>query len=423
MIRYLVERIRDGAFLELELPVSVESAGQGLSVPGWFAGTVEPDIGALRDDRGELLLDPGSAYIHEEVDGIIRGTWVLDESKIEGEAWKLKGSGFSHFFEGRPFEGEYRGINVDPVAAARHVIVHAQSFAGADIGVRLVGSSSVRVGTDSDEKQDAAQKKADDAKAASERAKKALDKARDTAKKNNTPGNKALVEIRKKEADTANERKKKADEALSAAKQKASDDGGAWKLLWWDTPDCFTAIDDAIAAAGMEWVEWSGWNADRTKILKEIRAVDRVGRKQDSLLFVEGDNIIETVVVEDSLSEYANTVLAIGAGEGRQTLRVTVGQQDTRFRKVHVLDAKDVTKKAVLERRAHDELKIRSAKLRIEAIRVMQHDFAQFGTFGVGDTILVDAEVSWLGRVTLWRRITELERLSDEVIDLTLGDA
>lgn len=480
MIRFIVERISDGEFLDLELPISVSSAGSALNGPGTFRGSMEPDVGGLRTADGALIVDPYSTFIHEEVDGEIRGTWLVTRSELDGESWTVEGQGFSAYFAGRPFEGEYKGAQVDPLDAARHVVAHAQSFAGADIGVTVVGSSSVRVGTDSDQKADAAKslmdarKAAWDAKAKPRKALqehikrlsapfdktiKALDKQRkaltDTyeakvkakapageiaaAKSAVTAKSNQLAAAREDKRDTLQPHKDEleslreaeaplkaaydqAKDAYAAAKEQAQKDGGAWKILWWDTPDCLDAIREAVEAARYEWVEWSGWNADRSRVLKEIRCVPRVGRKQDSLVFVEGDNVIETVVLEVDSSEYANTVLAIGAGEGRDALRVTVSAADSRRRKVHVLDAKQVTKRDSLVSRAKAELRRRMVRVRVAGVRVIDHPNAEFGVFGVGDTILLDCEAGWLGRQRLWRRIESVERDGDSVADLMLGD-
>lgn len=424
MHRYIVERIADGEFLELELPITVSGAGVAVNGPGSLSGTVAPDVGGLRDGSGVLIIDPFATLIHEEADGVIRGTWLVTRSELDGAVWSVEGAGFASFFRDRPYEGEYRGVQVDPVAVARHVVTHAQSFVSADLGVTVVGSSTVKVGSTSDNAEIAAQAAADAAKAAVESTKAALEAARAAAKADPSPANKAVVETRKAAADAAAATKKTRDEALKVAKEAVREDGGAWKILWWDTPDCFQAMQEAIDAAGMEWVEWSGWNSDRTAILKEIRVVSRVGRKQDGLQFVEGDNIVETVVVEDDADLYANKVIAIGAGEGRDALRVTVAVADTRRSKPFVLDAKDVTKKAVLEQLANAELRKRQRKLRVDAIRVdASHPNAGRGTFGVGDTILVDAEVGWIGRKRLWQRIEEIEWVGLDVCDLMLGDA
>lgn len=421
MHRFIVERVSDGVFLDLDLPVEVSGVGASLNAPGQFSGTVAPDVGALRDGSGRLLIDPYATLIHEEADGVIRGSYLVTRSEVDGESWKVEGKGFSSFLEGRPFEGEFRGVREDAAAVARHVWVHAQSFAGANLGVTVKGTTGALLGTDSDLKVGAALTGSKNAKGAVDAAKAALKDKRAAAKSSPTPANKAAVTAAEAAVTAAEKAKTAADAALEKAKEQQSEDGGAWKILWWDSPDCFNAFTEAVSEAGHEWVEWSGWNADRSKILKEIRIVERVGRRQGSLAFVEGDNIIETVVVEDDITEYANTIVALGAGEGRSALRVTVGRADSRLRRVHVLDAKHVTKKAVLEGMARAELDRRALKIRVDAVRVSDHPNAEFGVFGVGDDILVDCDVAWLGRQQLWRRVVSVE-FSDEFADLVLGD-
>lgn len=344
MLRYIVERISDGQFLDLELPVTVSGASRRLCGAGAFSGTVAPDVGGLRDASGELLVDPYATYLHEEADGVIRGTWLVTRSEIDGDEWSIEGQGFSAYFSGRPYEGEYRGVGVDPVEVARHVVEHAQSFSGADIGVTVRGSTGRRVGTEEE----------------------------------------------------------------------------PWELLWWDTPDCLDSIEEAFEVAEVEWIEWSGWNADRTRILKEIRVLPRAGRNRDDLAFIEGDNIVETVVIEDDIKDWCNVVVAIGAGEGRDALRSTVGKPAKRRRRVIVLDAKEVTKQSVLDQLASSELEWRSRRLRVDSIRLVDHPNAAFGTFEIGDTILVDCEVSWLGRQRLWHRIVEVDLVGEEITDLVL---
>ncbi|WP_053386992.1 hypothetical protein [Leucobacter japonicus] len=538
MLRYIVERISDGEFLELELPINVSSAGKRLSGPGPFGGTIAPDVGGLRAASGDLLIDQYATFIHEEADGVIRGTWLVVRSSFDAE-WKIDGTGFSAYLNGLPYEGEYRGIAVDMADVIRHLWAHAQRFTRTNIGVTVTGMTGVVRGTDSDVKADAAKaqyeaKKAtlkvasDNRKAKSAQIKKAaapfdaqikvlleqqkplkaayqalidarkplIDAHRALTKQRSTRTEvyKALVEQKSPPATPAeiaaakaavdalaqpivdaaaavNARKapieaakvpldaknsqlrvvranrtlaleplqleyealklveeplkqptEDAKDAWEAAKEKQSADGGAWKILWWDTPDCGTEVQNCLDEAGWEFVEWSGWNSDRTKILKQIRLQQRVGRTQSALQFVEGDNIIEKVVVETPATDYANAVLAIGAGEGKRALRSTAEVSDGRRRRVHVLDAKNVTKLSVLKVLAERELAWRSRPLRVTDVRVdARHPNAPRGTFDVGDTILIDCEVSWIGRQRLLHRIEEIEWVDDYVADLKLG--
>ncbi|QIK63193.1 hypothetical protein G7068_08285 [Leucobacter viscericola] len=479
MLRYIVERISDGAFLELELPIVVTTAGKKLCGAGAFSGEVLPIAEAYRHAGSKTLIDPRATYIHEEADGIIRNTWLVTRSSFEGARWKIEGQGFSSYFSGYPYEGEYHGVKVDPIAVARHVVEYAQAKTGANIGVKVTGASSVRRGTDSDLKADAA-KKIMDAKKASwdeyAKPRKALEAKVATASKPfdaailvlnrdrrvlkdayaaaiaaKAPA--ATIAAKKKLVDTKSteiKTKREAKEALiksdqekiaglksteapleesyeaakadyDAARQKADTDKGAWKILWWDTPYCLDAMVDAITEAGYEWVEWSGWNSDRTRVLKEIRCLPRIGEKRTDLAFIEGANITEQVSVTDDVSKYANSVTVLGAGEGKSALRAEVGLADGRRRTPVVVAAKHLTKQSLVEALARSELAARSASLKISAIRIdARHPNAPRGTFGVGDTILVDIDAGWLGRQRLWARISEIEWNNLAVADLVL---
>lgn len=482
MLRYLVERISDGVFLDLELPISVSAAGRRLMGAGAFSGEVLPVSQAYAQAGNQLLVEPGNSWIHEEADGVIRGSWLVTRSEFQGTQWRIEGAGFSSYFGDRPYEGEYWGVQVDPIAVARHVVEHAQSQPNADIGVTVEGSSTVRVGTDSDVVANNLKVVMDQKKAAWDefaKPRKALearvktlskpfdadiavltrdrriladDYAAAVAAKESAgviAAKKALVTAKDEQLKTKRSQKSAAVQSLKnqiadlkiletplkdaydaakadydAAKQKASEDEGSWKLLWWDTPDCLSSFKEAVDAAGYEWFEWSGWNQARTQILKQLRCVPRVGAKRDNLQFIEGANIIEAVTIEADTSEYANTITAIGAGEGKQALRVTVSVSDGRRRRVRVVDAKDVTKKATLESIARAELAYSQQLLRIPAIRVdASHPNAERGTFDVGDTILIDVGEGVLDRQRLWRRIDEIEWTGLDVADLMLVEA
>ena len=482
MLRYIVERISDGEFLELELPIVVSGAGQGLCSYGGFSGEIVPVMDVYKHAGTDRLIDPHGTFIHEEADGVIRGTWLVTRTSFDGAVWKIEGQGFSSYFSGYPYEGEYYGVQVDPIAVARHVVQYAQARTNSNIGVTVTGSSGVRVGTDSDLKAAAAKALMDGRKRdwdefakprkALEARVKTLSKPHDDALRvlnrdrrvlrddyasavaDKLPeatiaAKKALVDVKDVQVKARQALKSAAVKPLkddiadlviaevplkdayedaktdhAAAKELASKDDGAWKSLWWDTPDCFEAFTEAVEAAGFEWVEWSGWNTARTAVLKEIRCVPRVGRKQTNLQFVEGDNVIESVVLEDDISEYANSVTVIGAGEGKDSLRFEVSATDGRRRTPVVVDAKHLTKISSVERLARAELARRQQKLKVAAIRVdASHPNAEKGTFGVGDVILVDSDSSAAGRQRLWRRITEVEWRGLDIGDLVLEDA
>lgn len=353
MERYIVERIRDGKFLELELPVDVSGAGKKLSGAGPFSGTVDPDTGGQRDSAEKLLVDPFATLIHREIDGVIRGSYMVTRCAWNGSKWAIEGSGFSSYLTGLVYEGSREWVNADPIGIIRHVWEHAQGQTNANLGVTVKGSSSVRIG---DPKRD--------------------------------------VEFR------------------TSAGEQVQFQAGPYTLRWWDTPDLAKTVQDLAIAAGQEFVERSYWNSDKTKILKEIHYKPRVGKRLD-VKFEQGVNVTDVVDVVADGADFANAVVAIGAGEGAKALRVTLAASDSRLRRVRVMDRKNVTTRKVLEADAQAELKRALRKIEIAAVEVMNHPMAEFGTWDVGDDVLVDVDTEWQGRVTQWSRITEVEYADD----------
>lgn len=72
-------------------PSLCRGAGRKLNGAGSFSGTLAPDVGGLRYADGTLLIDPYATFIHEEADGVIRGTWLVTRSELEGESWQVEG--------------------------------------------------------------------------------------------------------------------------------------------------------------------------------------------------------------------------------------------------------------------------------------------------------------------------------------------
>ena len=468
MQRFIAQNIASKQFIDLELDITPDGIGEEVSSHGTFSGTIDYEIGSTREN-GKLLLEPWETYLHVEENDQIQHSYLITKSQIQGDEWKLEAVGFSAYPNGQAYTGEYRGVQVDPVDIMRNIWANLQRPAGGSIGVTVTGSSSVKVGTISDEDaaeakaaKDAA-KKAKDAKT-KERLAKGAEKKRVTAAHKKTIDGLLKTQQRLIKEDQALAKKKpkvpksqrdakraeinaakaavksartardnavkpltnqynalRAEEKVLAAKYKTASEqakklagqakanGGAHKILWWDNPDCGQALSEALALSGMEHTEHSAWNSDKSDIVKQIRVVPRVGRRSKAQ-FIQGENITDTVVVENTMEGYANSITVIGAGEGRASLRVTIARPDTRRRKHVSLQAKDVTSKAVLERIAERELAARSRRMTVEGIEVLlDHANAPAGTWGLGDTVDVSADMAHLGRVDMQVRITAIK--------------
>jgi hypothetical protein len=457
--RYIAQRALTGEFLDMELPLKPSSRAWELSGTGALVATIAPDLGTLRADDGRLLLEEWGTYIYAEADGEIRWGGIVVSSKYDGHQWTVEAAGFTTYPHGLPYTGTYRGIRQDPAEIVRHLWAHLQSKPDGNLGVVVTGSTTLRLGTASDETLATAtafakQKKADyDAAANVLRAARA---ALATARKNVADARRELARIRKikgkpgeaaaiaavvaadavvntrvAETNTAiqtNDARKREYDAADASRKEAAtqakSDGGAHKIMWWDAPDCGSEIDRLATSAPFDYVEKHYWDGD---IIRHEVAIlyPRAGRRRNDLTFVQGDNVISVVSPETDGDEFANEVVGLGAGEGAGSIRRATAVRDGRLRRTHVFSAKTVGSNGTMDALIRGELMHRQIDLDITEITVRNHDNARIGSWALGDDVRVQATIPWLGDVDLWCRILGWELLSEETarLSLTRSDA
>lgn len=254
----------------------------------------------------------------------------------------------------------------------------------------------------------AAQRALNDAIAAQTAQKKVVDAA--NAK---TDAQARVVKSAKAAYDTANAAKK-------AAKEQVKEDGGAYELNWFDTPDVGQELDKLAQETPFDYVETHAWAGNTIRHTVQI-GYPRIGRRRTDLAFVQGDNVTSVVTPTIDGDSFANEVIGLGAGEGAASLRRSTAVRDGRLRRTAVLKAKDVSARGRLDALIRDELTARQGELQIDAIEVADHPNAVIGSWSVGDDVLVQATLPWLGDVELWCRITSWELLSDTRAKLTLA--
>lgn len=360
--RYIAQRASTGEFLDMELPLHRDELGWSLSGAGSLRGTIAPDIGGMRAEDGRPLLEEWGTYIYAEADGVIRWGGIVISSKYSGPNWSVEAAGFSTYPHGMPYLGDYSQVGVDPVDVVRHIWEHLQAQPGGDLGVSVVGDSTpVRLGTPPREVS-----------------------------------------------------------FTTGAGENVAFEAGPYTLSWQEAPDCGDEIDSLVKETPFEYTEHHYWDGE--EIRHELRiGYPRLGRKRDDLAFIQGDNVSALVTPETSGDDFANAVYGIGAGEGAGALRRMTGLADGRLRRVAVYTAKDVQSVARLDSRIASELRRRQDLLTISEITVRDHVNARLGSWALGDDILVEAYIPWLGDVSIWSRVTGWTLKSEDTAKLTLA--
>ncbi|WFR66647.1 hypothetical protein P9139_18155 [Curtobacterium flaccumfaciens] len=230
----------------------------------------------------------------------------------------------------------------------------------------------------------------------------------------------AAVDAQAKVVDAAQDAKDTAQDAKQAAEDVARDDGGAYKILWWDTPNCGQEIDNLAEQTPFDWTERHYFDS-AGEVHHEIQVqYPRAGRFRSDLRFATGENITEVVQAQSDGDDFANEVFGVGAGEGAGALRRSTAVRNGRLRTVSVVSAKDVSRSASLDAKIRKELAARLNTLSFPKITVRDSRQTPIGSWNLGDDILVQADIPWLGRQSIRHRIVAWSQDDDTHATLTL---
>lgn len=194
-----------------------------------------------------------------------------------------------------------------------------------------------------------------------------------------------------------------------------------YELFWWDAPDAGQEIDNLLDEGGMVYTEHHAWNEDKTDVTHEIRLhYPRAGLRRRDLTFRAGENVIGLADAVREGDEFANSVLGIGAGEGKGSLRRSTAVRDGRLRRTHVHLAKDVASRSRMDSQIKKELTARRKPLTISSVTVRDHPHAPMASWSLGDDVLIEAELPHLGKVSIWHRVMAWSLNADDTATLSL---
>ncbi|WP_406200036.1 hypothetical protein OH807_18435 [Kitasatospora sp. NBC_01560] len=163
----------------------------------------------------------------------------------------------------------------------------------------------------------------------------------------------------------------------------------------WETTPLSGPIRDATALEnGPEWTETVAWVGQRPDRRITV-AWPRLGTRREDLLFASGINIARTTPITSSADDYAQVILALGAGEGSARVRSVDAVRNGRLRLEHVLDRPSVTDPTTLAQLARAERASRQQISQVDEITVVDHPAAPIGSWAVGDDVQVSVHDQW----------------------------
>ncbi|MFJ1837834.1 hypothetical protein ACIOJ9_28690 [Streptomyces sp. NPDC088175] len=191
----------------------------------------------------------------------------------------------------------------------------------------------------------------------------------------------------------------------TTSRAKAGTTAEPYRTDWWEAPALGDIVDDMTAIeGGPEWTEATNWTNGRP--VGRVRlGWPRLGTRRTDLAFTSGINVAATVPVSYDADEYAQVVVALGAGEGRSRRRAIDAVRNGRLRLEHVLEVPAEKGNDRLAARARTERTARQILGEVTEIQVLDHPSSPVGSWQIGDDVRVSLHDQWT-EYDGWCRIT-----------------
>lgn len=355
--RYLAYRATTREPLHLDLPLNVSEIGWALSGAGGLRATVAPDVGGLRASDGRLLLEEWGTLLFAEADGEIRWGGIVLSSGFEGEEWQIEAAQIATY----PHGMVYTGPVYEKIDVDPAQVVR-------DIWTHLQAQPDGNLGV--------------------------------------TVTGSSPARIGKA--------------AVPAKGEEPEVPAEPYALYWYEAPDLGGEIDTLRQEGGFDFTETHRWAGDSIASSIDI-AYPRAGRRRTDLAFRQGDNVSAVVTPTYNGDAFANTIIGLGAGEGAASVHRTNAARDGRLRRTAVYSDKAVTAAARMDALIAGEAARRRAHLEISTVEVVDHPNAPLGSWALGDDVLIEARLPWLGDIAEWCRVVAWSLTSDSTARLTLA--
>lgn len=347
--RYIAQRLDGlggGEFLDYDVPLTGATITSVLSGPNRLAGSISPEVARLQDSSGRLIFEEWGTALYAEESGQIRGAGILTHATPSGPSVALDCVGWTGYAAGMPYTGAWFGVEVDPLDVVREAWRHLQTQARGNIGLQVsAAKTGIKIG----------------------------------------------VTLAQVQFDT------------QAGPMKF--ESGPVKLAWYLTTDLGGEIDTLAKATPFDYAERHAWRDDDTIEHHLEFGYPSIGRRRDDLRFQLGENISVIPSQTSTGESFANEVLALGAGEGRDMIRGgAIRMADVRLRRVAVVTDKQRRSIVSANAYASEQLGLRLGLGSIESITVREHPNAALGSWREGDQILIAGDAGW-GGFQMWVRI------------------
>jgi len=433
-LRFMFQRIRDGRWLNWDVPLIDPEITWSLSGPTMIRGKIGPE-----ENDVVTGIDAWGTFLHVEESGILRASAIMQPLSVQGDDLMIEAAGVHGYAIGTQFESEFSAIQIDAAECMRQLWAYLQSYPDSHLGVtldptttgRLLGEPArieLQLNADGTLVMKKVEVTLDEPGFADGLTRINLDDVPPFVfpallamgyplYQDNTTGQFVMMVTPMDLAMVTT-----GYPALSQVVELT--DGSTvvewyvpaytyvaakpYEIAWWNQIDVGREIENLAKQTPFDFAEVPYWTSDHLDVQQHITiGYPRLGTKRFDLRFAEDENLFAAVVLRESPSFYANQVIVRGAGEGRVSIRAQAGGDNpSRVRRVTSLTDQTITTRERALDLAVEELYRRIAAYTISEITIdATHDNAPMGAFALGDDILIQANIPYYGEVALWHRI------------------
>ncbi|MBY8884791.1 hypothetical protein K7472_08020 [Streptomyces sp. PTM05] len=174
----------------------------------------------------------------------------------------------------------------------------------------------------------------------------------------------------------------------------------------WEARNLGEIVDDmAHQDNALEWSEAVAWRHSRAE-RRILLGAPKLGRRREDLTFTTGANVRGEPEVVQNADEYAQWVVGLGAGDGRNRKIAIDGQRNGRLRLESRLETSEKDENT-LRQRTRRERQARQVMATLTELEIADHPAAPFGSLRVGDEVRIQLHEphtefdGWL-RITGW---------------------
>lgn len=368
--RVYAQNVLTGAWLHRDIDISQPQITRGLSGGDQFTFNITPVDRSLLDSTGNPIIQKWNTAIYFEESDVIRNGGIVTQVSATGPMLTVSGIGFTAYPNGYSYESRYSATNVDILDVVREIWSNVQSQTAGNIGVVLDSTlSGVKLGTTTQPVQ--------------------------TTVKNSN----------------------------GTSTTKTVNQVVPYSLDWSNSTDCGQEIQNLADQCPFDFREFHTW-ADSTKQAVNHRMglyVPRAGRRAFELRFAEGENIVQDPTITDDGTNYANNVVVQGAGTGTTTIRGATTVIDGHIRRNVVYVDQTITTAQSAQKMAASILPSYMNTDTVTQIVIKNHQHAVFGSFDVGDDILITIGSYWRNIQTWHRIISYTQDPTTDQMTLTLA--